>query len=91
MLGHKVLETAPEGWEVIGADIDEFDITSLNDTLDFVKTLAPRILINCAAMTDVDASAIVSRTGSRVAVTRVEFHNDEGILFAAGTGTYIVG
>jgi acyl-coenzyme A thioesterase PaaI-like protein len=42
-------------------------------------------------MTDVDASAIVSRTGSRVAVTRVEFHNDEGILFAAGTGTYIVG
>ena len=38
-----------------------------------------------------DASAVVLRTGSRVAVTRMEFHNDEGTLIAAGTGTYIVG
>jgi acyl-coenzyme A thioesterase PaaI-like protein len=35
--------------------------------------------------------AVVLRTGSRVAVTRKEFHNDEGTLIAAGTGTYIVG
>jgi uncharacterized protein (TIGR00369 family) len=38
-----------------------------------------------------DASAVVLRTGSRVAVTRMEFHNDEGKLIAVGTGTYIVG
>ncbi len=38
-----------------------------------------------------DASAVVLRTGSRVAVTRMEFHNDEGTLIAVGTGTYIVG
>lgn len=38
-----------------------------------------------------DASAVVLRTGSRVAVSRMEFHNDEGTLIAAGTGTYIVG
>jgi len=38
-----------------------------------------------------DASATVLRTGSRVAVTRMEFHNDEGILVAVGTGTYMVG
>jgi uncharacterized protein (TIGR00369 family) len=38
-----------------------------------------------------DASATVLRTGSRVAVTRMEFHNDEGKLIAVGTGTYIVG
>jgi len=38
-----------------------------------------------------DASATVLRTGSRVAVTRMEFHNDEGTLVAVGTGTYMVG
>jgi uncharacterized protein (TIGR00369 family) len=38
-----------------------------------------------------DASAVVLRTGSRVAVTRMEFHNDRGTLIAVGTGTYIVG
>jgi len=38
-----------------------------------------------------DASASLLRTGSRVAVTRMEFHNDEGTLIAVGTGTYIVG
>jgi len=39
----------------------------------------------------VDASATGLRTGSRGAVTRMEFHNDQGTLIAAGTGTYIVG
>jgi uncharacterized protein (TIGR00369 family) len=38
-----------------------------------------------------DASAAVLRSGSRVVVTRMEFHNDEGTLVAVGTGTYIVG
>jgi acyl-coenzyme A thioesterase PaaI-like protein len=33
----------------------------------------------------------VLRSGSRVVVTRMEFHNDEGKLVAVGTGTYIVG
>ena len=31
------------------------------------------------------------RTGSRVAVTRMEFLNEEDLLIAVGTGTYIVG
>ena len=38
-----------------------------------------------------DASASVLRSGSRVVVTRMEFHNDEGTLVAVGSGTYIVG
>ncbi len=33
----------------------------------------------------------VLRTGSKVAVTRMEMHNDQGVLIAVGTGTYIVG
>jgi acyl-coenzyme A thioesterase PaaI-like protein len=31
------------------------------------------------------------RTGRKVAVTRMELHNDESVLVAVGTGTYIVG
>jgi acyl-coenzyme A thioesterase PaaI-like protein len=31
------------------------------------------------------------RTGRKVAVTRMELHNDERVLVAVGTGTYIVG
>ncbi len=31
------------------------------------------------------------RTGNKVAVTRMELHNDEGVLIAVGTGTYLVG
>lgn len=37
------------------------------------------------------SSGFVLRTGSRVAVTRMELHNDERNLIAVGTGTYIVG
>ncbi len=33
----------------------------------------------------------VLRTGNRVAVIRTEFRNDENLLIAAGTGTYLVG
>lgn len=37
------------------------------------------------------ASASLLRAGNKVAVTRMEFHNEEGILIAAGTGTYLCG
>ena len=37
------------------------------------------------------ASAYVLRTGNKVAVTRMELHNNEDILIAVGTGAYVVG
>lgn len=37
------------------------------------------------------ATGFILRTGSRVAVTRMELHNEEQTLIAVGTGTYIVG
>jgi len=37
------------------------------------------------------ADSMIMRTGNKVAVTRMEFHNEENILIAVGTGTYIVG
>ena len=37
------------------------------------------------------ASSHVLRAGNKVAVTRMELHNDEQTLLAVGTGTYLVG
>ena len=31
------------------------------------------------------------RTGNKVSVTRMELHDEKGILIAAGTGSYLVG
>ena len=37
------------------------------------------------------ASGTILRTGNKVAVTRMELHNEENKLIAVGTGTYTVG
>ena len=37
------------------------------------------------------ATGSTLRTGNKVSVSRVELHNDKGILIAVGTGTYVVG
>ena len=37
------------------------------------------------------ATGSTLRTGNKVSVTRMELHNDKGILIAVGTGTYVVG
>ena len=40
---------------------------------------------------DFIATSTIMRSGKRVAVTRMELHNDHHVLIAVGTGTYIVG
>jgi len=37
------------------------------------------------------ATGSILRTGNKVSVTRMELHNDKGILISVGTGTYVVG
>ncbi len=37
------------------------------------------------------ATGSVMRTGMKVAVVRMQLHNDRDVLIAAGTGTYIIG
>jgi len=37
------------------------------------------------------ADARLMRCGNRVSVTRMELHNNEDVLIAVGTGTYIIG
>jgi len=37
------------------------------------------------------ATGSVMRTGQKIAVIRMQLHNDQGKLIAVGTGTYVVG
>jgi uncharacterized protein (TIGR00369 family) len=37
------------------------------------------------------ARSSILRTGRKVAVMRMELHNDQDLLISVGTGTYIVG
>jgi uncharacterized protein (TIGR00369 family) len=37
------------------------------------------------------ARGAILRAGNKVSVTRMELHNDEDVLIAVGTGTYLVG
>ena len=37
------------------------------------------------------ATGSILRAGRRIAVTRMELHNDSGTMIAAGTGTYSIG
>ncbi|RMD92193.1 MAG: thioesterase family protein [Calditrichaeota bacterium] len=37
------------------------------------------------------ATGKILRIGNKVAVTRMELHNDQNVLIAVGTGTYLVG
>ena len=37
------------------------------------------------------ATGSTLRTGNKVSVSRMELHNDKGILIAVGSGTYVVG
>ena len=37
------------------------------------------------------ATGSTLRTGNKVSVSRMELHDDKGILIAVGTGTYVVG
>ena len=55
MLGRTMCsEYEKNGWEVIRADIAQYDITSLTDTERFIHEADPEVIIHCAAMTDVD-------------------------------------
>ncbi len=38
-----------------------------------------------------ETSARILRTGNKVAVVRMELHNEDDILIALGTGTYLIG
>lgn len=56
MLGTDLVRVLAPGHTVIGVDLDELDITNRQAVRDQVIALAPDVLINVAAYTDVDGS-----------------------------------
>jgi len=54
MLGRALMEACARGGDVEGADLPELDITDAAATRRFVEAARPAIVVNAAAMTDVD-------------------------------------
>lgn len=75
MLGRDLMELL--GDDARGIDIDQIDITSLESTDRVLKTLKPRVVINCAAYTDVD--------GCEANVEQAMQVNGEGVAHLAMT------
>jgi len=56
MLGSQLLDSLSHNHDVIGKDVDEFDIVSEDACRSVVKETQPDVVINAAAYTDVDGS-----------------------------------
>lgn len=54
MLAHDLIPILKEGHEVIASKEEDFDITLRDRTLEIIKEVAPDLVINCAAYTNVD-------------------------------------
>jgi dTDP-4-dehydrorhamnose reductase len=57
MLGHRVVaDAAARGWDVVGIDLPEADLTDPLAAQDVVEEHAPDAVVHCAAFTDVDGA-----------------------------------
>lgn len=76
-LGHDVMkELAARGIPAVGADIDQFDLTSRAETEAFVLGEKPDVIIHCAAFTAVDKAESEKELCRRV--------NVDGTAYIAG-------
>jgi dTDP-4-dehydrorhamnose reductase len=67
MLGHEVVAAAEKlGHEVAAWDLPECDLTDAQATLDAIRRLGPRAVVNCAAYTNVDGAESDEATAERV-------------------------
>jgi acyl-coenzyme A thioesterase PaaI-like protein len=83
------------GLSALSAIVFDRDLHELDDILDvFVKfgTVDLRVdYLRPGVGERFTGSGTVMRSGRRIAVTRMEFHNEGGTLLATGTGTYVTG
>lgn len=54
MLGKDLHRLLSMGYEVTGRDVGDFDIASLDQCIDLIKSIQPNVVINAAAYTNVD-------------------------------------
>lgn len=53
-LGIDVVNSFTKDNDVVGTDVDTFDITNIDSTINFLRETKPDLTINCAAYTNVD-------------------------------------
>jgi dTDP-4-dehydrorhamnose reductase len=57
MLGHRVVaDAAARGWDAVGVDLPDGDLTDPAVAQDLVEEHAPDVVVHCAAFTDVDGA-----------------------------------
>ncbi len=66
MLGSMVARSAPAEWEVLSLQRPEFDLTDPDQVDRVLERLAPEVIINCAAFTQVDACETQEDLATRI-------------------------
>lgn len=80
------------GMAAITAAVAGSDVSTLAERFGKLGTIDLRIdYLRPGVGEKFTASGVALRTGNKVAVTRMELHNEEGTLIAVGTGTYLIG
>lgn len=73
-------------------DIENLSIADFQSHLPNVSTIDMRVdYLRPGKGQEFIATAVVIRKGKKVAVCRMELHNEQGVHIAFGTGTYMVG
>lgn len=73
-------------------ELEEFSPSYLKERFSRLGTIDLRVdYLRPGRGQEFIATAHIIRAGSKVAVARMELHNEEGIHIAFGTGTYLVG
>jgi dTDP-4-dehydrorhamnose reductase len=56
MLGREVVESMRGAYDVVGVDVDDFDVTDAAAVGEAIARISPDVIVNCAAYTDVDGA-----------------------------------
>lgn len=86
MLGSELVIALRSLGEVVGADIADFDVTDADATLRALTEVGPEVVVNCAAVTDVDGAE--SNRAAAFAVNRDGAAN--AARAAAAVGAFLV-
>jgi dTDP-4-dehydrorhamnose reductase len=86
-LGHDVvLEARRRGWDTIGADIEDFDLTDRAATLAALEKAAPDCVVHCAAYTAVDRAEAEPERARAVN----ELGTGYAAEYCAGSGAWMI-
>ncbi len=65
-LGRELMVSAPDGIDIVGLDKEELDITVESDVFSCIGKIAPSVIVNCSAYTDVEQAELDPDAAFRV-------------------------